>query len=40
MTQALANREQRAVVGVGVAVLLLFLKATYNGSFWRAAAGR
>jgi hypothetical protein len=40
MTRALANREQRAVVGVGVAMLLLILKATYNGSFWRAAAGR
>jgi len=31
--QALANHEQRAVVGLLVAVLLLFLKATYNGSF-------
>ena len=31
--QALANRELRAIVGLLVAVLLLFLKATYNGSF-------
>lgn len=38
--QALANREHRAIIGVAVAMLLLILKATYNGSFWRAAAGR
>jgi protein-S-isoprenylcysteine O-methyltransferase Ste14 len=38
--QAIANREYRAVVGLAIAILLLALKATYNGSFWRAAAGR
>ena len=37
MAQAIANREYRAVVGFAIAVLLLVLKATYNGSFWRAA---
>jgi len=31
--QAIANREQRAVAGLVVAWLLLFLKATYNGMF-------
>ena len=35
--QAMANREYRALVGLGLAVLLLALKATYNGLFWRAA---
>ncbi len=35
--QAVANREYRAVVGLLVAILMLVLKATYNGSFWRAA---
>jgi hypothetical protein len=35
--QATANREHRTLVGLAVAVLLLVLKATYNGSFWRAA---
>ncbi len=35
--QALANREHRAVGGFAAAVLLLVLKATYNGSLWRAA---
>lgn len=35
--QAMANREYRAVAGLGVAVLLLLLKAAYNGMFWRAA---
>jgi len=39
VAQALANREHRAVAGFIVAVLLLVLKATYNGSFW-GAAGR
>jgi protein-S-isoprenylcysteine O-methyltransferase Ste14 len=34
--QAIANREHRAVVGLAVAILLLALKATYNGMFWRA----
>ena len=37
VAQATANREHRALVGFVVAVLLLVLKATYNGSFWRAA---
>jgi len=37
--QARANREYRAVIGFGVAVLLLILKATYNGMFWRTAVG-
>jgi hypothetical protein len=37
MAQAVANREYRALVGLGVAVLLLALKASYNGVFWRAA---
>jgi hypothetical protein len=33
--RALANHELRTVAGLLVAVLLLVLKATYNGSFWR-----
>jgi hypothetical protein len=37
LAQAMANREPRALAGLGVAILLLVLKATYNGSFWRAA---
>jgi protein-S-isoprenylcysteine O-methyltransferase Ste14 len=37
--QAMANREYRALVGLAIAMLLLVLKATYNGLFWRAAAG-
>jgi hypothetical protein len=37
LAQAMANREPRAIAGLGVAILLLVLKATYNGSFWRAA---
>jgi len=37
LAQAIANREHRAVLGFAVAVLLLILKATYNGAFWRAA---
>ena len=32
--QAKTNREYRAVAGLAVAVLLLVLKATYNGAFW------
>ena len=36
---ALANREYRAVAGFVVAILLLVLKATYNGMF-RGPAGR
>ena len=31
--QAMANREYRALVGFALAVLLLVLKATFNGSF-------
>ena len=37
LEQATSNREHRALIGLAVAVLLLVLKATYNGSFWRAA---
>jgi Phospholipid methyltransferase len=37
--QAIANREHRALAGLAVAVLLLVLKATYNGLFWRTGAG-
>ena len=37
LRQAIANREHRAVLGLAVAILLLALKATYNGSFWRTA---
>jgi hypothetical protein len=33
LAQAMANHEPRAVAGLVVAVLLLILKATYNGSF-------
>jgi hypothetical protein len=40
VTRALANREHRAVAGLAVAVLLLLLKATYNGAFWRTAGTR
>lgn len=39
LQQAIANREYRALAGLVVAVLLLVLKATYNGTFWRAGAG-
>ena len=35
--QAIANREYRALGGVVLAVLLLGLKAAYNGAFWRTA---
>ena len=38
--RALANREHRAAIGLAVAVLLLLLKATYNGAFWPAAGTR
>lgn len=38
--QAIANREYRAMAGLGVAILLLIWKATYNGLFWRAAGAR
>ena len=36
---ARSNREYRAFMGLVGAVLLLLLKATYNGVFWRAGAG-
>jgi len=37
LEQAMANREYRAVAGLGITILLLVWKATYNGLFWRAA---
>ncbi|MGE3956622.1 MAG: isoprenylcysteine carboxylmethyltransferase family protein [Vicinamibacterales bacterium] len=37
VAQAMANHEYRAVTGLVLAVLLLCLKAAYNGAFWRAA---
>jgi len=40
LAQARANREHRAIAGLAVALLLLILKATYNGTLWRAAAGQ
>jgi isoprenylcysteine carboxyl methyltransferase (ICMT) family protein YpbQ len=40
LQQAMANREYRAVAGLGIAILLLIWKATYNGLFWRAAGAR
>jgi protein-S-isoprenylcysteine O-methyltransferase Ste14 len=40
LDQAIANREYRAVAGLGIAILLLIWKATYNGLFWRAAGPR
>ncbi len=41
--QAVRNHEHRAVIGLLLVLLLLVLKATYNGTFWRTAetaAGR
>jgi hypothetical protein len=35
LARARANREHRAAIGLVAAVLLLFLKATYNGTLWR-----
>ena len=35
MQRALSNREQRAVTGLALAILVLALKATYNGTFWQ-----
>jgi protein-S-isoprenylcysteine O-methyltransferase Ste14 len=35
MARVIANHEERAMLGVLVAVLLLALKATYNDAFWR-----
>jgi len=40
VARAMANREHRTVIGLLLAGLLLGLKATYNGLFWRAAAGQ
>ena len=40
LAQAIANREHRAVLGLMGAVLMLLLKATYNGAFWRTAGTR
>jgi Phospholipid methyltransferase len=40
LDQAIANREYRAIAGLGIAILLLIWKATYNGLFWRAAGTR
>ena len=40
LSQAMANREYRAVAGLGVGILLLIWKATYNGLFWRAVGAR
>jgi protein-S-isoprenylcysteine O-methyltransferase Ste14 len=37
LTQAMANREYRAVVGLVIAILLLLLKARYTGVFWQTA---
>ena len=33
--RAIGNGEHRTIAGIAVAVLLLLLKATYNGLFWR-----
>ena len=38
--QVMANREYRAVAGLGIGILLLIWKATYNGLFGRAAIGQ
>jgi protein-S-isoprenylcysteine O-methyltransferase Ste14 len=35
LSRTIENREHRAAIGLALAVLLLFLKATYNGLFWR-----
>ncbi len=40
LAQAMRNREHRAVVGLALALLLLTLKASYNGSIWRTAGTR
>jgi len=37
VSQARANREHRAIAGLAFAVLLLVLKAMYDGMFWRTA---
>ena len=33
--RAIANGEHRTLAGIAAAILLLVLKATYNGLFWR-----
>jgi protein-S-isoprenylcysteine O-methyltransferase Ste14 len=35
LERAIANGEHRTLAGIAAAVLLLALKATYNGLFWR-----
>ncbi len=43
LAQAIRNHEHRAIIGLLLVLLLLVLKATYNGTFWRTAettAGR
>ncbi len=37
LTQAMENREYRAVIGLVLALLLLLLKARYTGLFWQTA---
>jgi hypothetical protein len=39
LAQAFRNREHRAVFGLLVVVLMLVLKATYNGLFGRTSTG-
>jgi protein-S-isoprenylcysteine O-methyltransferase Ste14 len=39
LPQAIANHEHRALAGLALAVLLLVLKATYNGLFGGTGAG-
>jgi hypothetical protein len=39
VAQAMANREYRALAGLVAAMLMLTLKATYNGSFWGTGVG-
>jgi hypothetical protein len=40
LRQVIANREHRTVGGIVLTVLLLCLKALYNGTFWPAAGAR
>jgi isoprenylcysteine carboxyl methyltransferase (ICMT) family protein YpbQ len=35
VSRAIANHEPRTMLGLAGAILLLLLKATYNGTFWR-----
>lgn len=37
VAQVMANREYRAVGGLLIVMLLLALRASYNGAFWQAA---